>query len=148
MKVNIFDHQPDLSLSSSKIRKLVKEVIAYEKQSFNEVSLHFVDIKTISALHNQYFQDPTPTDCISFPMDDADHPGYRILGEVFVCPKIALEYAAVHEGDAYTETALYIIHGLLHLMGYDDLDPINKRRMRRAEKKHMKHLQDLKLYLT
>ena len=145
MKVTIFNEQTDLAIPKIPIKKMVREVVALEKQSFDEAALHFVDIKTISDLHNQYFQDPSPTDCISFPMDQDDQPGYKVLGEVFICPQVALDYAAAHDRDPYEETILYAIHGLLHLMGYDDRDDKDRKKMRLAEKKHLKHLKEKKL---
>jgi probable rRNA maturation factor len=147
LKVYIVNRQKDLPLPIQQIKHMAKEVVALEKKNFDETTLHFVDIKTISKLHNLYFQDPSATDCISFPMDQAEQPGYKILGEVFVCPKVALEYTDKHGGSPYNEIALYIVHGLLHLMGYDDCSTSDKRKMRRAEKKHMKHLQEKQLIL-
>ena len=106
------------------------------------MSIHFVDKKTISDLHRDHFQDPTPTDCISFPMDspDSQGEGYKILGEVFVCPQIAIEYAEKNNITPEEEVSLYIIHGLLHLLGYDDQDEISEPIMRGEEKSAMSYL--------
>lgn len=84
-------------------------------------------------LHQQFFNDPSPTDCISFPIDD------KILGDIFVCPKTAIDYAARIKKDPYPETALYIIHGILHLLGFDDLEAPKRRIMRKKEKQCMAH---------
>ena len=93
-----------------------------------EVVIYFVGIRKITQLHADHFQDPTPTDCITFPLNE------DILGEIFVCPKAALDYNPKHP---YEETTLYIIHGLLHLLGYDDIDTKERGRMRREEKRLM-----------
>lgn len=138
MRVNVINRQRDLSLDSRVVKKLVKRVIEDEGESCDEVSVYFVKTAEISKLHADYFDDPSPTDCISFPLDDTqDSEGYRHLGEVFVCPAVALSYATKKSLDPTQETLLYIIHGLLHLLGYDDQDPKAKRRMRRAEKRHV-----------
>jgi probable rRNA maturation factor len=148
MKILVQNKQKDLAVSAAAVKKIVAEVIAYENRHCDEVTVHFVTTKKISELHQDFFQDPTTTDCISFPMDEDDLDiGYKILGEIFVCPKTAIDYAASHNTTALEETTLYIIHGLLHLMGYDDLEPKMKAAMRRAEKKHMNHLRKLKLML-
>ena len=146
MKANIFNKQTDLPISLRIFKRIAQEVVAFEKHAFDEVTLHFVDIKTISALHDQYFFDPSPTDCISFPMDEADQIGYKVLGEVFICPRVAIDYAEAHCIDPQTETILYVVHGLLHLMGYDDLETNDEKKMRRAEKKHLKHLHELNFF--
>ena len=97
--------------------------------------IYLVGKKTICRLHKEFFDDPTPTDCISFPLSDSP-----ILGEVFVCPEVAIEYAEKHQIDPLAETALYIIHGLLHLLGYDDTTHQETLKMRRLEKQAMKKL--------
>lgn len=146
VKVFFFDEQNDIPVASSSVEKTILEILEFEQVECEEVSLHLVTKERISDLHLQFFNDPAPTDCISFPLDDEGTPN-RILGEVFVCPSIAKEYAVRHRGDPYTETTLYLIHGLLHLCGYDDLDPASKKEMRAAEKRHLAHLRKKNLLL-
>lgn len=146
VKVNIFNHQKDQKISLRQIRQIAKEVVQHEGHSFDEVSIHFVDVETITTMHGEYFQDPTPTDCISFPLDDCEEEGYKCLGDVFVCPKVAIQYAFDHQKDPLLETILYVIHGLLHLMGYDDLESEDRKKMRRAEKKHLGNLIKLNFF--
>ena len=98
-------------------------------------------------LHARFFGDPSLTDCISFPMDSEAQEGYRILGEVFVCPQVARRYAESHKGDPYWETTLYVVHGLLHLMGYDDISEKERSLMRAAEGRQMRHLEKRGLIL-
>lgn len=106
-----------------------------------EVIIHFVDKKTISKLHKDVFDDPSPTDCISFPIDGPhDSAEGSILGEVFVCPTVALEYVKKRGGDPDREIALYLFHGLLHLIGYDDTSPKERQEMRRQEKRCLKFI--------
>jgi probable rRNA maturation factor len=147
MEISIEDTQSDLSIKPSQVKALVKAVLQFEGQTCDEVGIHFVNALRISELHAHYFDDPTLTDCISFPIDKDSNSPYRVLGEVFVCPKVAMEYAAAHAKDPYEEVTLYLVHGLLHLMGYDDIEDRDRRQMRAAEKRHMKNLQQLKLYL-
>ena len=146
MKVLISNKQKDLKISSVKTKALAKAVIAFEGQQCDEVSLQFVTTKEISRLHDHFFNDPSTTDCISFPLDDEGE-DYRVLGEVFVCPETALHYANSHHVSPLEEVSLYIIHGLLHLMGYDDLSPKDRKEMRAAEKRHLINLKHLNLLL-
>ncbi len=149
VKIDVYNKQKKWRISKRAVKNIVQAVIAFEKQICNEVTVHFVSTKKICALHEEYFNDPSPTDCISFPMDDNldNELDYRILGEVFVCPQTAIDYANTHGVDSGEECTLYIVHGLLHLMGYEDLIPSLKTVMRRAEKKHMAHLKKLNLLL-
>ncbi len=127
-KVTVYNQQKDLPLSSSSIKNLTSALLSALEISCEEIILHFVSTKKISELHATFFNDPTTTDCISFPLDET------ILGEVFVCPETAINYSKKHNLDPYTEITLYLIHGILHLLGYDDLTPPEKKKMRRKEK--------------
>ncbi|CAF23778.1 unnamed protein product [Candidatus Protochlamydia amoebophila UWE25] len=145
--INASNEQHDLKFSLANLDAIVKEVIQKEQQTCDEVNIYFVDTATICKLHLDYFNDDTPTDCISFPMDKDENSPYKILGEIFVCPQTAIEYALSHELDPYEETTLYLVHGLLHLMGYDDLEENDFLIMKEAEIRHMTHLKKLELYI-
>lgn len=121
-------------------RALAKAVIEYKRSNHRGLAFYFVTKKRICELHSQFFQDPTLTDCITFPIDETH-------GEIFICPRAAILYAREHGGDPHDETALYMIHGILHLLGYDDLNPSKRRAMRKNEKKCMAHVKDMKISL-
>lgn len=63
-----------------------------------------------------------------------------LLGEIVVCPEVAFEYAQKKRIDPYQEIARYLIHGFLHLVGFDDLDKQAKRKMRSQEETFLKLL--------
>ncbi len=144
MNIHIIDQQHSLTLSPTAVEKVVAAVIAYEGQRCDEVAVYFIDNNAMCRLHEEYFDDPSPTDCISFPID-SEAASYRVLGDIFVCPDTAITYAQEHRGDPHRETLLYIVHGLLHLMGYDDIDPKDEVQMRAAEARHMANLEALGL---
>jgi probable rRNA maturation factor len=138
MIVNVSNEQTSLKIDSHQVETLVEQVLLSEGEGCDEVNLYFVDTPAICDLHKEYFDDPSTTDCISFPMDDDDDViPYRILGEVFVCPETALTYSKQNAKDPLEETSLYIVHGLLHLMGYDDIEEADEVEMRAAEKRNM-----------
>jgi len=134
LQVDILNNQKDLSLKKILVKKAVGACLDYLKIFPSQVSIYFVTEKKIAELHKQFFDDSTPTDCISFPLDDTH------LGEVFVCPSIAIKYGKKHRVDPFEEILLYIVHGLLHLIGYDDIKSNQRKRMRSMEKKCMHHL--------
>jgi probable rRNA maturation factor len=144
--VIIFNEQSILPLDVDSIREVAREVVAFEKQRADEVSVHLVDAEAISQVHCDFFDDPSPTDCISFPIDPPGEP-HRVLGEVFVCPEVAIGYATENGLDALSETQLYLVHGLLHLMGYDDISDEDREKMRAAEKRHTDHLKSAAIAL-
>lgn len=149
MIVNVEDSQTSLKISSDQVKRLVQEVIEKEGQVCDEVNIYFVDTPAICKLHEEFFDDPSPTDCISFPLDEDPEGSQisRLLGEVFICPETALAYAKKHQANPYEETTLYILHGLLHLMGHGDIEEQEAASMRKAEERHMQNLRQLNLLL-
>ncbi len=135
-RVLVQDTQKDLKISCDSAEKLTLFLIQKFKLSTNEISIHFVSSKQICKIHADFFDDPTSTDCISFPIDA---PGakvpFHVLGEVFVCPKVAIGYAQEHGIDPYEETSRYIVHGLLHLLGYEDEEESLAKKMKAQENK-------------
>ncbi len=138
--VAVYNTQKRYSIDFKAVATLAEKVILAEGRFCNEVSVHFVGTKKICALHAEYFDDPSVTDCISFPIDNLEGDPYSVLGEVFVCPETACNYVKKHGGIFYEEITLYIVHGLLHLLGYDDIDEADCRIMREREHYHMENL--------
>ena len=103
-----------------------------------------VDDATIARLHADYLGEPGPTDVISFPLHGGDEPSGGpciMLGEVVASAETAAREASKRGIPPEREIALYVIHGTLHLAGYDDMEPRSKRAMRRAEARYMKLLE-------
>lgn len=148
MKIYVNNRQTYLKVFFQQVRRIVKASLALEQEKCDEVAIHFVQEKKICELHAEFFNDPTTTDCITFPMDDETCEGYRVLGEVFINPKAAIEFAKKDESDPYRELTLYIVHGMLHLLGYDDIKSVDRVKMRRAEKRHLDYLSSHQLLLT
>ncbi|RDB31566.1 rRNA maturation RNase YbeY [Candidatus Similichlamydia laticola] len=120
--VTVENSQRDLVLCFRDLPTLVKRVLREVRVSASSVTLYFADIESICQLHAQFFGDPFPTDCISFPLHDHCSPPFRcsLLGEIFICPRTAVDYAQEKGKDPYEEVLLYLVHGLLHLSGFED----------------------------
>lgn len=147
MDIHIIQKQNDLKISSPSVKNVVRAFSSSAKVQYDEVTIHFVDTETICDLHAEYFNDPSPTDCISFPMDDINEAGYKMMGDVFVCPQTAVDYVKAHGGDVYQEVTLYVVHGLLHLMGLDDIEEEEIQAMRAAESVHLEHLRKKEIWV-
>lgn len=94
-----------------------------------ELSLVFMTDQALAKLHAAFLDDPTTTDVITF----EGEPALGVAGEICVSADTAAAYAKQHGRDFSAELTLYVIHGWLHLAGYDDLVPAKKRLMRAAE---------------
>lgn len=101
-----------------------------------ELSLVFLTDAALAKLHADFLDDPTTTDVITFEGDSA----LRTAGEICVSADTAAAYAKKHRREFSTELTLYVVHGWLHLAGYDDLAPAKKRVMRRAEARALRLL--------
>lgn len=80
-----------------------------------ELSVSLVAREEIAELHERYLGEPGPTDVLSFPQDEETLDGSpAMLGDVVICPEVAAE----QEGGE-SEVRLLLVHGILHLLGYD-----------------------------
>lgn len=133
-----------MKISKKSVKQVVQAVLSFENKATDEVAIYFVSQKKISHLHLEYFDDPSPTDCITFPLDSQEDLVYHILGEIFICPKTAIEYTLksgkVLLEEQHQEVTLYLVHGLLHLLGYDDIKKNDQKKMRAAEARLMDYL--------
>jgi len=81
-----------------------------------ELSVSFVDEAEMAELHLRYMNEEGPTDVLSFPLDEVDDRGVRLLGDVVLAPSVA---AANNPDDPASEVRLLLVHGILHVLGYD-----------------------------
>jgi len=93
-----------------------------------------VNDKLISGLNFKYLKQNTPTDVLSFNL--AAHPG-SILGEIIVSAETAMRNSRIYQTSASYEMSLYSVHGCLHLLGYNDNNPKNRKIMRKKESNYV-----------
>ncbi len=103
--------------------------LVIEREGFGgdtEVAVHFVDAPRMAELNSRFMGKPGPTDVLALPIEDLragevpDPGGPPIsLGDVFVCPEVVRAQAASSAVPFGDELALMVVHGILHLMGYD-----------------------------
>lgn len=90
-----------------------------------ELSVRFIDEDAMEALHMRWMDLPGPTDVMSFPMDEL-RPGTPgkvsdegMLGDIVICPGVAAAQAQAAGHSVMEEVLLLLVHGVLHLLGYD-----------------------------
>ena len=100
-----------------------------------ELSVLLVDTPTITDLHQRWMGEEGPTDVLSFPMDEL-RPGREgvpsepgLLGDVVLCPEVAVEQARTAGHSAEEELLLLTTHGILHLLGFDHAEPEEEKEM-------------------
>lgn len=105
---------------------LARRTLHGEGASDVELSISLVSQEEMAHLHETYLGDPAPTDVLSFPQDaEAPREGRRLLGDVVICPDVA----AGQSPDLDRELGLLVVHGILHLLGYDHEEGAERRRM-------------------
>ncbi|HET9673012.1 MAG TPA: rRNA maturation RNase YbeY [Actinomycetota bacterium] len=105
---------------------VARETLRRERLVRAELSLSFVDEAEIAELHQRYLGEPGPTDVLSFPLEDVDEDGARIVGDVVIAPAVA---ARNNPEDVAGELRLLVAHGVLHLLGYDHEEDGARTRM-------------------
>ena len=99
---------------------LAERTLAAEGAGPVELSVSLVDEPEMTELHERYLDEPGPTDVLSFSMDEEG-----LLGDVVICPKVA----AASGKELASEIRLLLVHGILHLLGYDHEDEEERRAM-------------------
>jgi len=150
VEIIVLNRQQDVPIHLPSVESAISFVLQQMQAWPDEVACHFVSKSEISELHQVFFDDPTPTDCISLPIDAVKTGGYQCLGEIFVCPQVAREYVLQQHlpHDVYHETTLYVIHGLLHLLGYDDLEDRDRLLMEAKQQELLELLKQHALILS
>ena len=138
MKVSIASPQEIVAIDRGRMRETVRAVLDGENVADAEISLAFVDNPTIHRLNQRYLQHDEPTDVLSFPLSEAN--AARLAGELVLGVEVAIEQAANRGHDIQVELSLYVIHGLLHLCGYDDHDDDDRAAMRERERHYLRQL--------
>lgn len=105
------------------------------------IDVNWVDENTIRALHRDFLHDDSPTDVITFDLGTTPA-GWRIAA-IAVCVPVARQYAEQYSVSLGEELQRLVIHGALHLMGFDDHTAAGKKQMRYHENKILRQLRDL-----
>ena len=118
----------EATLSRAVIKKIVDYVCELEnREILGKLSIAFVSLDEIKALKKEFFHQNIDTDVISF-FYGTEEPD-EVWGEIIICPEKAREYANTYGTKYENEQKLLLIHGLLHILGYDDIDTKKKHIM-------------------
>lgn len=136
-KVYVQNRQKLLKIPLKTIRSVARTALL-ECKVCTPLSLVFVDSEYMQKLNRTYTGRDHTTDVLAFPIRDADDPPDIPLGEVFVNIQLATERAEEESSSAEKEALLYLVHGILHLVGYDDKTPQQRRTIRQKETEILK----------
>jgi probable rRNA maturation factor len=137
-RIGIHTQLETVPVDRGRMREVARAVLDGEGHGEAEVSLAFVDNATIHVLNKRYLHHDEPTDVLSFPLSEAGT--RRLSGELVIGAEVAQQQAAERGHDVQAELALYVIHGLLHLCGYDDHEDTGRAAMRQRERHYLQLL--------
>ncbi len=126
------------SLSEKRLAAIARRVLEAEGTPPAELSVTVTDDETVRSLNREYAGEDAVTDVLSFSQREgeefaAPEDSVPPLGEVIIAYPQALRQATEHRRSLEAEVARLLIHGILHLLGYDHAEPEDERRMRARE---------------
>ncbi|MFH0887739.1 MAG: rRNA maturation RNase YbeY [Planctomycetota bacterium] len=134
-RINIYCNQKVIAskIDIQYLKKILQNILKKEHQPETALNFILVDNKEIRGLNRKYLGKNTITDVIAFPLSDKKGmPTDNINGEIVISVEEALRQSHLRNIPLKDEILLYCIHGLLHLIGYDDLTP--KKRLKMEQK--------------
>ncbi|MBN1869687.1 MAG: rRNA maturation RNase YbeY [Candidatus Omnitrophica bacterium] len=140
MELALENLQKKVALNSLQIRKIVKAILRHEGIDKASLSIVFVSHQRIKALNKKYLGREYATDVLAFDLAerrDGSRRGAAVIGDVIISTDAAIKNAGIYDTSLSEEIALYLIHGILHLSGYDDHKAGDIRRMRKKEQQYM-----------
>jgi probable rRNA maturation factor len=131
MKIWINNRQRTTVLSQEKVRKKAAKILSALELSDRELSLTLINDRAMVHLNRETFGRRGPTNVIAFPLDDAPSPGGPppLLGEVVISLQTTRRQAQEFGWPWRELLDFFLIHGILHLLGYDHEDPAAAARM-------------------
>ena len=126
---------PEL-LSDAHVERAVRAAMEQGGRTDVGLSVVFVDDPTLAQMHGEHLGDPSLTDVISFDLGT----GGGVVGELYVSVDRARRLARLRSVPLERELTLYVVHGSLHLAGFDDIEESDRTKMRAAEAKVMTRL--------
>lgn len=132
--VEVSLEHPQLRVEPTAVRRLIHCLDAYHRYQVprGTLSIAFLTNAVIGSIHADFMNDPSPTDVITFPGTPPED-----AGEICVSVDYAIRAARRFHSTPTYELQLYLVHGWLHLAGFDDRTQRQKRRMRMAEREMM-----------
>ena len=133
--VAVFNAHRRYRIRSQPIVKYVRRVLMKERRRKADVSIVFVDARSIRRLNREYLGHDFGTDVLSFCLEKKG----ILEGEVYVSLDSARQQARRYHVAFSNEVARLVIHGTLHLVGYDDGRPQQAKKMKKVEEAHLLH---------
>ena len=142
VSVSQTDDKAKIPLRKKEIAELLSLVSEQENAKVSVLEVVFVGAEFIRELNVRFLGHDYETDVITFPLNSDDDP---IEGEIYICVKVAREQAGKYNISYRDELINLVIHGMLHLIGYNDSEIRSREKMIALGNKYKKFYTDEKL---
>ena len=128
-------HLRRIAIHPNTIRRIAQSILVEAGYPTAQLSLSLVGKTRMRSLNRKYRNRDYPTDVLAFPMGDAEKQTATLLGDVVICLPIAIDQASRFDNTSDQEVLRLLIHGTLHLLGYDhEKSEKEAARMQRKER--------------
>ena len=129
--IHITDEQRKARIPSTKVRRLASQILGKRN-----LSIAFVTNAAIRKINRRFLNHDFATDVISFPL------GTDLVGELVISAEYAIAEAAKRGIPVEEELLRYVAHGILHLLGYDDHRPADRKKMWARQERELRRVLD------
>jgi probable rRNA maturation factor len=127
-RVAVTNRQRRLKIDTHRLAEIAERTLELVRDNQLHLGIVLVDDAAMAKLNAQYHDTPGATDILSFDYGEEQ-------GELIISVEHAVTQAKRYRTTPARELILYVVHGILHLHGYNDLTPRQRRRMRAAERR-------------
>ncbi len=135
--INFFNESGRKKIQKKRIKDVLERVCAYFQKSDLVLNIVFVESRTIKQINKKFLKHHYITDVISF---DLSEEGIN-LGEIYICIDVAEHQAKEYRVSLTNELQRLAVHGLLHILGFDDDNNENREQMTKLENKFLNILE-------
>ncbi|MEW6194752.1 MAG: rRNA maturation RNase YbeY [Bacteroidota bacterium] len=130
----------NLRINNAAVHKIISTIKKEYELNIKSLEINFVPSKIIHEINKKYLDHDYTTDVISFNYSNESN---NLDGEIFICSEIADENAKYFKVSLDNELKRLVIHGILHLIGYDDLSRNDKLKMRNVENRLLNNIRSV-----
>jgi rRNA maturation RNase YbeY len=145
MNLVILNRQRTKKINTRRLRQMVAAVLEELKVKEAELGINLVNAKEMARVNWDFLQHAGATDVITFDHSEPAAARQRddlvLHGELFICVDEAIVQGGEFGTPWQSELVRYAVHGVLHLLGYEDLRPELRRRMKREENRLVRWLE-------
>ena len=144
MALAIKNSQSHLAIRRETVKRIASKILSKYRVHRYEINIDFLDNAAIRKLNRKYLNHNCPTDVLAFPYPESDSESKdSISADIAISAEMAISNSKIFKTGAKQELCLYIVHGLLHLIGFDDTSKAKRIKMRKEEKICIENLKTL-----